>query len=198
LTKEHFFRLAISGYSNDDWTIFRWKLRYLIFCSISKNGQKFSKKRRTRLRRPSGLNPLTIILALWSLTYAQNIKSKASGQLVTVSAQLSPTLVPPLRLRDVFSSRVVVKTVWSFTCSYKTKSSFQILFSNKCYKCLLLDVSILQKNLCINFKPAKKMYKHLLSMQGWPLHVFYVNRTKYFSFQRYLLSAYFCTIKIVF
>ena len=53
------------------------------FAQYRKNDQKFSKKPITRLQRPSGPNPLRVILALWSPNYSQSINSKGIGQLVT-------------------------------------------------------------------------------------------------------------------
>jgi hypothetical protein len=46
-----------------------------------------SKKLRTRLQRPSGSNPLKIILVSWFPVYDHNISSKAIGQLVSFPHQ---------------------------------------------------------------------------------------------------------------
>jgi hypothetical protein len=70
---------------------FRSKLHRLIFAQYRKNGRKSDKKPVTRPQKPSGPNSLRIILVLWSLTYGQNINSKAIGQLGTYLRKLHAT-----------------------------------------------------------------------------------------------------------
>jgi hypothetical protein len=47
---------------------FRSKLRYLIYCSISKKWSEFSRKTITRLRGPMGKNPFKLLLVSLSST----------------------------------------------------------------------------------------------------------------------------------
>jgi hypothetical protein len=62
-----------------------------VFAQYRKNGQKFSKKPRTRLQRPSCPNPSRVILVSWSPIYDQNINSKAIEQLVPLPRKYTMT-----------------------------------------------------------------------------------------------------------
>jgi hypothetical protein len=72
-----------------------------VFAQYRKNGQKFSKKRRTRLQRPSCPNPSRFILVSWFPIYDQNINSKAIGQLVSLPRQCTHTVTMYERVEEI-------------------------------------------------------------------------------------------------